>query len=124
MVIFGVAFIAFGWHFLYEMVGPVLTFGIGSFFIIRGSIACEMQGSECFNYSFLRHLGDASYSIYLTHYPLSSMLAKAIKKTGFHQAIPVDLIPYLIVFTVISAGFLFHFQIERPLLKFFHPKGD
>ena len=61
-------------------------------------------------------LGAASYSIYLTHFPLLSMFAKIAAKTGVIGRIPAELAFIVVVMLTVAAGYGFHRLVERPLL--------
>lgn len=67
-------------------------------------------------------LGDASYSIYLTHFYVFVFLFKVLKKiehiNPFNKFITVSL--SLVIVTVL--GVLFHITIEKPLLKHLNRK--
>lgn len=58
-------------------------------------------------------LGDASFSIYLVHYPALSIIARVAKKTIFF--LPEDVIFLVIVAAATIIGLLFYLFIERPL---------
>jgi exopolysaccharide production protein ExoZ len=60
-------------------------------------------------------LGDASYSIYLIHWPVMSLLTHALN-SGRPVYVP------LAVGLSLAAGIAVHLVIERPLLKLFHAK--
>lgn len=92
-----------------------LLYGIGSAMAIAGLATLERQGRVRI-WALPRLLGDASYSIYLTHYPLLSMLAKIFVLTGARNNIPPLLSLILIVATTVTIGIMVHLAIERPLL--------
>lgn len=92
-----------------------LLYGIGSAMAIAGLATLEQQGHVRIR-ALPRLLGDASYSIYLTHYLLLSMLAKIFVFTGARNHIPPLLSLILIVATTVAIGILVHLAIERPLL--------
>jgi exopolysaccharide production protein ExoZ len=61
-------------------------------------------------------LGDASYSIYLTHFLTLSVLAKLIWGCGAAHLIPQLAAYVLLAGTAIAVGVLCHLSVERPLL--------
>ena len=65
----------------------------------------------------LQMLGDASYSIYLVHYPLLMALAPITYKIWTHARGPVT-VPFLAMAAIATGGgWLVHLWIERPLLR-------
>jgi hypothetical protein len=90
----------------HEGLKRVLVFGIPAAMIVYGTL--QVKARE----SVWTYLGDASYSLYLSHiYPLSLLLALWMK-----MSIPPD----LIIVTEISAALLFnwrfHERIEKPIM--------
>ena len=73
------AFLVTGWDEIYgEALTPnqsALGYGIASTLIILGTVELERSGRLNVNNAW-RMLGDASYVLYLIHYPLLSFLAK------------------------------------------------
>ncbi len=67
---------------------------------------------------WLALLGDASYSIYLVHYPALSVMTKIAKSLRLDSWLPLELLFCVFVFTGICAGVLFYSLVERPLRKF------
>lgn len=102
--------------------GPILDwlFGIGSALAIAGAVELERNGRITIP-KFWQKIGDASYSIYLVHFLVLSLLAKIYFRLGG------DKLPIAIGFSVlfagaVLAGFLFHVAIEKQLLKFLNGK--
>jgi exopolysaccharide production protein ExoZ len=71
----------------------------------------------------MNFLGDASYSIYLVHFPLLSLTARVCFPLS--QRIVIPLWAWLIpqVLFAIAAGICFHLAIEKPLLRQFSSIG-
>jgi peptidoglycan/LPS O-acetylase OafA/YrhL len=67
--------------------------------------------------SSLRLLGDASYALYLIHYPLLSILAR-IFQWGPLRAVSAPIAGVILVATCIFAAILFHKMIEKPIMRF------
>ncbi|MGI4978065.1 MAG: acyltransferase family protein [Janthinobacterium lividum] len=92
-----------------------LAFGCGSMLAMVGMVALE--GSARLRVpAWLRLLGDASYSIYLVHFPVLSLLAKLAWASGAARLLPVPAAYILLAGLAVSAGVLCHLWIERPLL--------
>ncbi len=94
--------------------GPIVR-GIPSGFIVAGSVSLE-RTANTFRIQLIKTLGDASYSIYLTHLftlPLFGILWGRL----FHQANPTTAVAFIIAGLVVAAagGVAFYFAVERPL---------
>lgn len=86
--------------------------------IILGMVLVERQ----FNLpmpKFLMFLGDASYSIYLVHSAVISVLALVARKLGLVETVNANLL-FVGLFVISSAcGSIAHLLVERPLAAFF-----
>lgn len=99
----------------------VIAFGIPSAFIIYGAVALEQKHNIIIPKS-LKYLGDASYSIYLTHYALLSAVNKVFVGLNLFNLLGNTLaITFIVLITVLS-GCIFHSLIEKPLLKLLRKK--
>jgi exopolysaccharide production protein ExoZ len=101
-----------------------LLAGFGAMLATLGLVEFERRG-WLHVYAWITLLGDASYSIYLVHYPvLYALTPRAIVFLPQHH---VSLLAATILLTLLStiAGLLFHLFVERPLLQwlggFRHP---
>lgn len=65
----------------------------------------------------LSFLGDASYSIYLIHYPVISAMAKMLYTFSKRHVIPVAVPFSLMAVTALGIGSLMHLGLEVPLLR-------
>lgn len=65
--------------------------------------------------ALLKLLGNASYSIYLVHYPALSILARIFRRTV--AFLPAEVAFLLIVAAATAAGVLFHLVVEDRLVK-------
>jgi peptidoglycan/LPS O-acetylase OafA/YrhL len=95
-----------------ELSSPILAFGLASFLIV-------MQ-AQPLNFLFAKRrimlfLGDASYSIYLLHYPAISAMCKVLKSMEFSSLRGALMIS--IVVGIVS-GVVLHLTVERPMLRF------
>jgi len=92
----------------------ILGYGISSTFLIVGSSSFELSRKLCAPKQLII-LGDASYSIYLIHAPLISLMFKI-----FVSVHVMDYLGYFFTATVtwilaLLLGCLFHYRIEKPL---------
>lgn len=92
-----------------------ISYGLASAAIVLGLVGLE-QNDRFSAPALFNELGNASYSIYLTHYPILSVLAKIWFSLKLNQ-LP-DLLSFALILVItIVAGWLFHRIIERPLLR-------
>jgi exopolysaccharide production protein ExoZ len=91
-----------------------LAFGVASFMILLQSKDATLDAIAR-RRPLLRFLGDASYSIYLIHYPALSLCCKVM------QHFEPKLSPFLVFFGVsifaVLCGVGLHVSIERPAVK-------
>jgi peptidoglycan/LPS O-acetylase OafA/YrhL len=83
--------------------------------IVAGSVTCEINYEWRFP-SLPILLGNASYSIYLIHSAVISLMA-GINFKIFHGRFPDIMVFVLIFFFAVAAGIIIHLIIEKPLLK-------
>jgi peptidoglycan/LPS O-acetylase OafA/YrhL len=95
--------------------GTTIPYGIAASGILVGAVWCERAG--CLRIPrWAIFLGGASYSIYLLHYPLISVLLKLHDRLGVNGegwAVPVFL---ALCLASVAAGCLYHVLIERRLI--------
>jgi exopolysaccharide production protein ExoZ len=95
-----------------------LIFGIPAAALVAFAVATEMRGRVP-KIALLRHLGDASYSIYLAH-PFVLTGFKVVART-FHLPVADRLVGgvgiVLAVITTACFGYLIFIAVERPLLR-------
>lgn len=99
----------------FEFVG----YGLTSCLIVYGLVKLEDEGARIATGSLPMLIGNASYSIYLIHFPLISVICKvamAAGLSGVYGALTTFLIAAI---TCLVAGVLLHLWVERPLLHFF-----
>jgi exopolysaccharide production protein ExoZ len=92
-----------------------LLYGFGSAAALLGAIELERQGRLHIP-KWLQLMGDASYSIYLTHFTALSLLAKLFVRFGGLQ-LP-DLLSFVLLpLMTVLLGIAVHWFVERPLLR-------
>lgn len=103
---------------IYQLIeiNRVIQFGIPSTLIIMGVVSKEISGTIKKS-KVLTYLGDASYSIYLTHYLLLSFLAKIFNSLNLFNLLGYGFSIILISITSLLLGCIFHMNIEKPMLK-------
>ena len=122
VVVFGVvAYLGLGMQEAYIKAVPrdvlSLLYGVASVCILTGAAVLELQGKLKVA-PFLELLGNASYSIYLVHFPVLSLLAKVFFASGIKDVVP-PIIAYIVIAVVaVGAGVVAHLMIEKPLSGF------
>lgn len=97
-----------------------LIYGAASSMIVLGLIRAEKDGSRFGTQAWMQTLGDASYALYLIHFPLISALCKVammlqLNRLGFTGA----LIAFLIILAAcLMAAVAFHRFVEKPAANF------
>jgi peptidoglycan/LPS O-acetylase OafA/YrhL len=94
-----------------------LLYGLCSSMIVVGLALLDLR-SRHRGPAWMRPFGEASYSVYLTHYPLLSAIAKLGRLLGLNHTLGSELLLVLLSVTAISGGILFHYTVERPVLAF------
>lgn len=107
--------------FGYVEIDRAFSYGIPSAMIILGSVALEFSKNVRVPKLFV-FLGDASYSIYLVHYPVLSVFNKIFGALGIFNLVGYNVAVTLIVIATVIAGCVFHVILERPLLKYLRTK--
>jgi len=94
-----------------------VSIGLALSLLLLGLI--ELERREKLQVSpMLLLMGDASYSIYLVHYWLLSLLFRLIYGIAIkHEAVPLWVWFTLASSITVSAGLLVHLYVERPLLR-------
>ena len=95
--------------------------GIASFFIVLDLMLFEREGRLKVP-NLLNFLGDASYSIYLVHFPFLSITARVSFLLSQRIGAPLWLWLVLQVLLAVAVGIGFHLAIEKPLLRQFSGK--
>jgi peptidoglycan/LPS O-acetylase OafA/YrhL len=111
------------WLGLYHKLQTIM-FGVSCSLIIFGLSNSERGGFEIGGHTFLQVLGNASYSLYLLHFPLLSLLCKVCVLLGINdKGLLVTSIAYaFILFFCIYISIKFHYLIEMPVTKWLRRK--
>ncbi|RQS20529.1 MULTISPECIES: acyltransferase [unclassified Burkholderia] len=95
-----------------------LAYGLASCAIIFGLFKTEETGISLGSHRYIQTLGNASYALYLLHFPIISLLNKFALKIGLHGTSGA-LISYLpILSACIAASVVFHLWVEKPMLRY------
>jgi peptidoglycan/LPS O-acetylase OafA/YrhL len=90
--------------------------GAGAALLMLGMVRLEDQAAFTVP-APLRFLGDASYSIYLIHYPVFLLCAPLLYRL-FHRYPGPIFIPFALLMAIgVAAGCLMHIAVELPLLR-------
>jgi peptidoglycan/LPS O-acetylase OafA/YrhL len=95
----------------HQSVPLILSFGLASFMIIK----CARRLDAHFRNGIVRLLGDASYSIYLVHFPVISAVTMVMRALGMQSGYGAFAV---CVACGIGGGVVFHRMIEAPLLNY------
>jgi exopolysaccharide production protein ExoZ len=104
-------------------IARAVLFSIPFSAVLYGSVAMERNGSVIFP-RFLRKIGDASYSIYLSHVLVILAIGRIWRPFNI-QGYAADNVVFntIILIMVISFGLCSYRFIERPILLFFRKKN-
>ena len=94
----------------------LLMWGLGAAFLVSGAVALEPWTAKVPLIAPLAFLGDASYSIYLSHTFMVPAGVMALKRLGVQD--PFVIVP-LVCLAVIAVGCLSFVWLERPMTAFF-----
>lgn len=97
-------------HFVPSDVPSTFLYGAAAFLLVVGSVRAEQSGWLKTPRS-LSFLGDTSYSIYLVHYPVISIVAKVTGGLSVYAAFAVMVAASLV------AGAVLHLMVEKPILR-------
>ena len=106
-----------------EAVDRRLLYGLCSATIIAGLVKAEDGGRFQTGTAWMSLLGEASYSLYLIHYPLISAMCKLFIAAGLAGTAAAAIALVLIFPTCVAAAVAFNRFIERPMLRHFSQAG-
>jgi len=93
-----------------------LLYGLGSAMALAGLVSLERDG-RIRTPGAVRLIGDSSYSIYLVHLPVLSLLAALRLQARLFEMVPATVSFVLLAVLAVLPGILVHFVLERPLLR-------
>jgi peptidoglycan/LPS O-acetylase OafA/YrhL len=94
-----------------------LVYGLLSGLLIFALVRSEDTGQLRIQNRWMPLLGDASYALYLIHYPLISALCKLSILVGLHGRVGALIAYPLIICACIAAAVAFQVLIERRILR-------
>ena len=95
----------------------ITTFAVLAAMLIIAATSIDLKDSPKIPY-LLIFLGDASYSIFLTHGPLISASTKIVQKANLGKYFDGFFAPALLALFAVVVGCLFYSLIEKPLTVF------
>lgn len=95
-----------------------LLYGIAGAMIILGLVRAESEGRIIGGQWWAQLLGNSSYSLYLIHFPLISIMCKLLVLLGLNgQGLWGVLLSFLMILIVcVTTALFFHVWVERPLM--------
>jgi exopolysaccharide production protein ExoZ len=102
-----------------------LIWGLPALLVVSAGLSLEPRG-RFFSHGFLKLMGDASYSIYLTHILTLGVLRTAWKRLGLVEQDLGSAWIFLVVSIAVSAlaGIAVYYLAEIPMLRFFRRTGS
>lgn len=95
----------------------VAVFGFPYMLILAGALLYEPEAKRA-EFGFMRKLGDASYSLYLTH----MLVLVVLDHAGFFSALPGPAAVPLAIAMTVAVGLFAYAWIEKPLLEAGRPR--
>lgn len=97
--------------------GLTLLYGLSSAVLLLGAARAEIGGQLRLHRGWACLLGDASYSLYLLHFPLISALCKLSVWLGLSGVAGAAITAPFILVTCVFAAVACHLYVEKPLLQ-------
>ena len=119
MAVIGVAILTLGAAIVLAGDAPAeirLLFAVGSFLLLTGLVSREYQRPVAVG-RIPRLFGDASYSIYLVHTPILSMLIKIAVATGAARILGAQALFMVLAGVTATLSVLCYLLVERPLIR-------
>ena len=100
----------------------VITWGVPAILVVIATLSLE-KGGKISQHNTLQKIGDASYSIYLSHILTIEVVELLWSKFGWYMETLATQLTFLILCLVASAlvGIVAYNMIERPSLKLLRP---
>jgi len=99
----------------------LILYGFGSAIAILGAV--ELDRAERVRvWRWIVFLGEASYSIYLAHFMILSLLAKCFVRLGANRWLPNGISFVAIAGITVAISCIIHLTVERPLLRILRRK--
>jgi peptidoglycan/LPS O-acetylase OafA/YrhL len=96
-------------HYVYALASGMMIFGL---------VRAEQAGrADALKPRWAQLLGDASYSLYLIHFPLVSVLCKIARAAGLAGNAGAAIAFVVGAAVCVAASMAFHMIVERPLLS-------
>jgi exopolysaccharide production protein ExoZ len=100
-----------------------LGYGLCAAVAIVALVQAERERPGLFENRTVAVLGDASYAMYLIHFPLIAVLCKAAVGLGLH-GVAGAVLAFVGIFVIcVGASVLFYLCIERPMLRVLSARG-
>jgi peptidoglycan/LPS O-acetylase OafA/YrhL len=110
------AVLVWSYHVHHRTDAISLSIGASLAFLVLGLIELERTGRLTV-WAPLNFLGDASYSIYLLHFPILSFAFRAFFAASKHVPAPLWVWTISGVVIAVAAGIALHLWVEMPVLK-------
>jgi exopolysaccharide production protein ExoZ len=98
-------------------IGRIHTFGLLAAVLIIAATSIDLKDSPKIPYVLI-FLGDASYSIYLTHLPVITASTKIMQKANLGKYFDAFFAPALLAVFAVVFGCIFYSLVEKPLIVF------
>lgn len=95
----------------------VLRYGVPSALIVAGALCFRTTGKTLWERG-LHLIGDASYSLYLSHFMVMSAVGQVWRKAGLSD-LPYPIFIAFSVAVCLAAGFATYHAVERPIAAWF-----
>src|SRR5436190_8095983 len=110
-------------HSLFGRRHSVLAYGLPSMLMVLGAVQWERRSIRTIP-PYLLLPGEASYSIYLTHYALLDLFVRGSIASGLVALIGPGLVIALIIAATFTIGVMVHLFIENPMLARLRKKSS
>ncbi|CAB3755667.1 hypothetical protein LMG29739_02238 [Paraburkholderia solisilvae] len=95
----------------------IIAYGLSSAAVIFGLVKAEDVGQVVGGHRWTQLLGDASYSLYLLHFPVLSVLCKIALASGLHGLRGALVTFGFVLIGCVASGVCLHVWVERPVLR-------